>query len=257
MKNTAIQMANQITNHSAKHLTFITLLLLLCLSSTAQAATGTVALGDMQFTQAVGEGGNANHLDEYSIDGDYTNSLNQWIPDGSSEATIIWTWDAFTAPTLDPDERVIYTYTVKIHTGTDYHWTFSNYTLRNYSLALGDPDSSDFTVIKDYESVTNTLASSTISVNANGLIQTTEPSGVNNIDTHTLVFTSITLANQLRLIAPEETGGWGSYPFNEDIFTLNEIIGSIDADVVPEPSTYALILGLMVLGFVALKRRRK
>lgn len=255
MNNSTKQITKQIT----KHLTFITLsLLLVCLTSNAQAATGTVALGDMNFTEA--DAGISGYPDT-TIDGEERpggSTTSRWGRDSSAENTITWTWDAFTAPTLEVGERVNYTYTFKIHTGSTHSsLLFTNILLRNYRLALGDPNSSNFTIITDYDSVSNTLAESDISVdeNNNGLIQTTEPSTTMNIDRHTIVFTSSTLANQLRLIAPEGSAGWGS---PNGSFAIREIEGSLNANVsqIPEPSTYALILGLGTLGFVVLKRRR-
>ena len=227
--------------------------LVLCFTSIAQAATGSVALGNLQFTNAT-----ASHSDSdkntpasQTIDGiDAEVVVNGWsIGSRTVSDTITWSWQAQSAPILSQGESVShYTYTINLSCGLTLN---NNFLLRSFRLALGDPaNTNTFSTVTDYQSLSNTQGAKghTLFVDANGLINTTQPNPSSDpsntiwLDTYTLVFNSSTLTNQLRLITTAGQAGWVG-----GNFLLREITGDVTATVVPEPSTYALILGLFAL----------
>ena len=195
----------------------------------------------------------------------------------TTRETIDWTWQAHSEPSLLAGESFShYTYTINLYSGfydnvQNNPYPDQNWLMRAISLALGDPNSDNFTTITDYQSLSNTQEASaaghTLSVDANGLITTTEANAFNVIDTHTLVFRSTKLSNQLRLVFPDPSqGGWDEpgdgwsgrtdHPdYHPGYAYLREITGEMSAIIIPEPSTYALILGLLALG-LAFKRRK-
>ena len=245
---------------------FLTLVsLLLGLTSYTHATTRAVSLGNMEFTNA----DSTNSLkigDGLTIDGKEDSDDNGWGLDTEKLASgepqhITWTWEAFSAPPLAQGERIgHYTYTINLHNGTDF--LNLNWLLKSYSLALGDPphNSDNFTTITDYQSFSNTQEAQdhdhTMSIDANGLITTTKANITGIADIHTLVFRSTSLSNQIRLVLHDPVeAGWDENFSPKGSFLLREITGSVTANVIPEPSTYALIMGLLALGF-AFKRRK-
>ena len=227
--------------------------LLFCFTSIAQAATSSVvALGDLQFTDATATHSNRSTEDYKTIDGigvgDNFKGVNGWAPNTDVSRNITWTWQAQSAPSLSQGESVLhYTYNIKLHCGYLRWDGTGNYKnlLRSFRLALGDSNANTFSAITNYESVSNTQGANghTISVDANGLVNITEPNVGNILDVYTLSFRSPKLTNQLRLITTAGQAGWDSL----NSFLLREITGDATATVVPEPSTYALILGLSAL----------
>ena len=93
-----------------------------------------------------------------------------------------------------------------------------------------------FTVITDYESVSNALATVQYSVDENGLIQTAGliDNTIGNVDA--TLSLSVTAANQCEINHHGQgTCGWG----REMVLISREITKGVDANVVvPEP-TYA------------------
>ena len=217
--------------------------LLFCFTSITQAATGNVALGDLQFTDATATHSNRSTEDYYTIDGvgvGFYKGVNGWSPNTDVSQNITWTWTALSPPTLLPGESVShYTYNIKLHMGYLRWDGTGNYKdlLRSFSLALGDPaNANTFSAITDYQSVSNTLGAvygHTISVDANGLITTTEPHIGNLLDVYTLSFRSPILTNQLRLITTAGEAGWSGL----NSFILREIIGDVTATVVVPTKT--------------------
>ena len=247
---------------------------LLCLTSVTQAAVGIVPLGDLQFTNAVASTDTSfDTSSRFTIDGLLRSYDRSWTSNSTtSNETIDWTWQANSEPSLLAGESVShYTYTINLYAGfsddqSNPHRD-QNWLIRAISLALGDPNSDNFTTITDYQSLSNTQVAQdhdhTISVDSNGLITTTEPNAIIFTDTYTVVFNSPTLVNSLRFTAENRPFVWNGTGYdgqnpgwsNAGKFALTEITGSATADVVPEPSAYALILGLIALGF-AFKRRK-
>lgn len=177
--------------------------------------------------------------------------LNGWgIADETDMSHMIqWTWqnDPIPQPTLAPGQSVAY-YTYTLHLNFGYG---NQHSLRTYSLLANDhPDNNDLLVVKDYQSVSN-KESNTISVDTtHGIITTTRPSVIGHLDTHTLVFR--TRSNQLidhLAISLQATPGWG----DNGNFILSEITGSLSAEIVPEPATYALLLGCITAFGIALR----
>lgn len=244
---------------------FLTLIsLLLGFTSIMQAATGTIALGDMEFFKSSATVN--NFLTGSTTDGNTEKNSSGWQIyeaqrlSGESQ-NITWSWLPHSVPTLAQGESIShYTYTVNLHNGLS--GTNVNFLLKSYSLALGDPPftSDNFTTITDYQSFSNTQEAQdhdhTLSVDPNGLITTTKANITGIADIHTFVFQSTSLSNQIRLVIHDPVeAGWDEWFSPAGSFLFREITGSVTANVVPEPSTYALIMGLLALSF-AFKRRK-
>ena len=163
---------------------------------------------------------------------------------------IQWTWqnDPIPQPTLAPGQSVdYYTYTINLYMSYD-----SQHSLRKYSLSIKDLDTNQFSTIQNYESVSN-ANDNTISVDANGLITADQPEAGADLDIHTLVFKSNKVTNSIILTTLARGGGWGT---NAN-FVLSEVEGSVSAEVVPEPSDFALLLGLFSILYIRYKKRFK
>ena len=91
-----------------------------------------------------------------------------------------------------------------------------------------------------------------MSANDNGFISCTEPDDANDPQiVHSMVFSVESHITHLRLntlVRP----GWST----NQHFKISEIEGSASAEVVPEPSTYALIAGLASFAWIIARRRK-
>ena len=183
--------------------------------------------------------------------------FNGWsyTPD-SNPHYISWTWQDSPTPPLAENQRVdYYTYSISLHNG----WT-ERHSFREYTLSVrNSDDANDFNVVTNYESVTN-RQSNTISVdNKRGTVTTTQPPGNSGIfDIHTLTFRSDTVIDSI-VITFAPIPGWGYGNEIGENFVLSEIKGTVTAEVseVPEPSTYALLLGFISFVVIAFKKRIK
>ena len=172
---------------------YLTLIsLLLSLISNMQAATRTEVLGDMVFFEVVATSNPT--ITGSTVDGNITSNASGWglAPEdqlaGSDSQNITWSWQPHSAPTLSQGESINhYTYTINLHNGI--RTTNVDFLLKSYSLALGDPNSDNFTTITDYQSLSNTQEAAanghTLSADANGLINTTKANVIGLADIHT------------------------------------------------------------------------
>ena len=195
---------------------------------------------------------------QQTVDGNFGGEriFNGWsyIPD-SDPHSITWTWQDSPTPTLAENQRVdYYTYSISLHNG----WT-ERHNFREYTLSAGNSDDTNgLNLVTNYESVTN-RQSNTISVDSNGTVTTTQPPGDSGIfDIQTLTFRSDTVVDSI-MITFAPVPGWGYGNEFGEFFVLSEITGTVTAEVseVPEPSTYALLLGFISFVVVAFKKRIK
>lgn len=229
--------------------TLACLTLSLSLSQVA-SAVGIIDLGSLSFTSAAASFEQISTSAAATIDGiiPEKGQFNGWGVGGStaSENTITWAF-SHTTPTLAQGERVgFYTYTI------DLHHAFNNFhTLKTYRLSIKDAGADTFSTITDYESVSITGTTS-ISVDANGLITSGTPATSNDEDLHihSIVFKSNRVLNDLALT---EIEGWTG----TENFILSEVEGSVSAHVVPEPSNYALLLGCVAFIALALRKHKQ
>ncbi|PDH27316.1 MAG: hypothetical protein CNB76_00375 [Puniceicoccaceae bacterium MED-G32] len=85
-----------------------------------------------------------------------------------------------------------------------------------------------------------------------GMITTTDPESTPpSIVIHTLVFKGNTPLEFLRLNTILNSG------WTDGSLVLNEVTGIVSAEIVPEPSTYALLAGIVAFAFIAKRKRTK
>lgn len=239
----------------ASHALMFAACFIACLSMSSVASAITVNLGNLDFVATTATFTQTGFSELQTIDGTIgtTGSLNGWAIGGSGgggaafNQSITWIWNPHNRPTLAQDEKVnFFTYTIDLYMGYD-----KDHSLRQYHVNVRDVDSTTYSTITNYESVSNT-EDNTISVDENGVINAEQPKADAGLDIHTLVFKSSKRAHSIILTTHANKGGWGT----SNNFVLSEIEGSVTAEVVPEPSTYALLLGCITFfGGLALKKR--
>lgn len=161
-------------------------------------------------------------------------------------ATLTWDVDPFSRLSLNPDQQVdYYTYTITLHSGLG-----SEYNLNSFSFSYSNGTSN--TTVTSFNSLTSNNEG-TISSDTNGLV-TASASGV--LAAHTVSFNVNSDIKSITLNTPADSAGQHSIRGN---WVLSEITGTVTAEVsqVPEPSTYALLLGFISFVVIAFKKRIK
>lgn len=220
------------------------LLTFLCINHTIQAQT--VISNPLVFENAVAsytyspEQGPGATID--GILGQRATRSGWYVPNTNSERPTI-SWDLTDhAPTLTPDQTVdFYTYTIELHIGYTEKYSFKEYSL----LANNN-------LITDYTDLTANFNNITL-FNNGGTITSSDPETFGSGDiyasfSHT--FTSESIVSTLQLNVDQ---GWW---WNNGTILLSEITGTGSATVVPEPSTYALLIGLFAFVFITYRKAR-
>ena len=136
-------------------------------------------------------------------------------------------------------------FTIQVYTGQGPSDQFEE--INSFYIQKSN-DGQSFSDITSFDSLTTT--GPTISSDASGLI--TSPDVVafetQTPIVHSITFTADHSENYFRLVAPAGA-------VSETIFIINEVQTSAFAVPVPEPSTYALIFGLIAVGLITRKQR--
>ena len=171
-----------------------------------------------------------------------------WGVQNNFEEYLQWSFNPYQNIEIDPellDEGI--QFTLDIYSGYNANNAVWG-DIHTFSLYAANENGNFFRVL-DYESLTTTVAS--ITSDENGLITATDsPLGVQAV--HSIVFNMPNTVRNLRLVVPATTD-----PGNPETFLINEIITSAETTLaVPEPSTYALFLGLIFMTLHLLQRKK-
>jgi hypothetical protein len=143
-------------------------------------------------------------------------------------------------PVLKPNEQ--YLYKIVLSWSTDWQND-----LQPYQLSTRTATDKSFSLATNFESLT-TNSGNTLSFNDAGVIESTQPNMFSSNNGHTLHLAIDDPIESLKLTALAQ--GWENEPF-----ILTECNGIVEVMTVPEPSTYALLLGLVACVAIAYKKR--
>ena len=161
------------------------------------------------------------------------------------------------ALTLKPEESIdYYSFTTKIY----YNWTNTSST-NGFTLSYSADDETTFTKIIDYVRAETENSPTTLSYNTNGDVTATEPTDNPQSGTPLIVHvvqykipTSI-LGTMTHLRYNLEAGaGWGTF---DPSVRISEFESTLNAEIIPESSTYALLAGIIAFAFIAKRKRTK
>ncbi|MDA0848381.1 MAG: hypothetical protein O2827_01335 [Verrucomicrobia bacterium] len=178
---------------------------------------------------------------EATVDGFFDTGWSSTVPGASI------TWDIDIGPnqilpTLDPNQYYVY----KIYLGWTNNWRND---LQSYQLSTRTASDTSFSLATNFESlISSATAGNTLSLDDNGVIDSTQPSIFSSNNRHTLHLAIDDPIESLKLTALAQ--GWESQPF-----ILTECNGIVQVMTVPEPSAYALLLGLVTCVAIAYKKR--
>ena len=150
--------------------------------------------------------------------------------------------------TLNPGQSIdYYTFNISLY----YSWR-EDHAASAFTLSSSN-DGINFVQITDILSASTNNANTELTFDSLGNFTATEPPEDAPLEVHNVEFNVATDITHLRFnIGPN--AGWSD--FNPNV-TLSEFTGIASAEVVPEPSTYALIAGLTCFAWVfALRRKR-
>jgi hypothetical protein len=182
-----------------------------------------------------------NSAEGYSAEATVDGLSNTGWSSAVSGASITWDIDIspnHILPALENNQRYVY----EINLSWTSNWRND---LHSYQLSTQTASNTAFSVVTDYESLTST-GGNTLSFN--NIITSTQPRPSSRNNVHTLRLAIDEPLESLRLNAL--TQGWENQPF-----ILAEVSGIAEVMTVPEPSTYALLLGLVACMAVAYKKR--
>ena len=220
-------------NHFFKLLTLIVITQLASVCASAQVYT-TVTFNSPTATSST-EG----YSPEATVDG----LLNTGWSSARSGASITWDIDIGPnqiLPALENNQHYVYSIILS--------WTGNwRNDLQSYQLSTQTATDTAFSLATNFESLT-TSGGNTLSFDDAGIITSTQPSPFSGNNGHTLRLAIDEPIESLRLTAL--TQGWETQPF-----ILTEASGIVHVMTVPEPSTYALLLGLVACVAVAYKKR--
>lgn len=162
---------------------------------------------------------------------------------GGEAAVVTWDVNPLSRLTLESGQIVDkYIYSITLHSGLS-----SNYNLNKFSFSYSDGTTK--TNITSFSNL-STNTGGTISPDANGLVTAEES---NAMAQHTVTFD---VSSDIKSITLNIPTGAGQNATDNDNWVLSEVTGTVSAEVVPEPSTYALIAGLIAFTCVAYRKKR-
>lgn len=157
---------------------------------------------------------------------------------------------------LKPTESVdYYSFTTRIY----YNWT-NTCSAKGFTLSYSTDDGTTFTKITDYIHAKAENSPTTLSYNTNGDITATKPKDNPRSGTPLIVHVvqykipESILGTMTHLRYNLKAGaGWGT--LNPHV-RISEFDSTLNAEIIPEPSTYAWLLGFISFVFIAFKKRK-
>lgn len=225
----------------------LALMILLFISVLGIQSTYAVqqSLGNMVPTNITGNpDGGSDWNFSLAFDGQIGTSQGYSV--SGDAATLTWDVNPFSRLSLNPDQQVdYYTYSITLHSGSSY-----DYNLNRFSFSYSNGTSN--TTVTNYNSLSSNQGS--ISANSTNGLVSAAASGL--LAAHTVSFNVNSDIKSITLNTPADSAGQNSIRGN---WVLSEVTGTVTAEVsqIPEPSTYALLLGFISFVLVAFKKRIK
>ena len=226
----------------------LALMILLFISVLGIQSTYAVqqSLGNMVPTNITGNpDGGSDWNFSLAFDGQIGTSQGYSV--SGDAATLTWDVNPFSRLSLNPDQQVdYYTYSITLHSGLSY-----DYNLNRFSFSYSNGTSN--TTVTNYNSLSSNHGG-TIFFDSNNDHVVASASDV--LAAHTVSFNVNSDIKSITLNTPSDSAGQNPIRGN---WVLSEVTGTVTAEVsqVPEPSTYALLLGFISFVLVAFKKRIK
>ena len=229
------------------------LLLVLGLFVTTNSSAQSIDLGTLSASniQASSEASLEYRATEV-FNGETFIANDGWIAETDVVQSLSWDFNPYANTQVNTEDFDLIQFSLTIYTG------FSVIDdLNSFSLRVAGADEAFSSAVTNFDSLssvqnyffenTKTLA---ISSDASGLITAENPTQETlNQTVHSIVFLAPHTTRRIQLVTPIDEDGFPS------IYLINEIETS--AVAVPEPSTYALVLGVSILGLSIYFRKKR
>lgn len=226
-------------------------LIILPLISLSSLFGQTIDLGTLSASNINAFRVSADMPPEEAFNGISTGESEGWLASSTSPQTLSWDINPFQNTQIDTSAYNQVQFTLRIYTGIGVFENSDFGELQNFYLRVADANDDFDTVVTSYDSLSTLQVSDStalsISSDSSGLITSANSDGQ---ALHTIVFTA---AHTTRRIQLESTSDATTDP--AILYSIEEIETSAVAIPVPEPSTFALLLGASVIGFGILLRK--
>ena len=256
---------NQLSKLFTLHTSFVKSahLVLLCLVSILGISHSLSAyvnsLGDIRFSDPINPNQESGVPIDSVIDGALGSNFGFSLKPNIDQATYLQLRIAeLPNLNLQTGESVAY-YSLR----TSIHYSHVDHAARTFTLSYSTDDAVSFTKISDYTSAENVRGSSSISYDSDGVVTaSTQPTAGPNqfldfLESHVVTFkipaNVVPSITHLRYNLPANAG-WNTGA--DANIAISEFSSRLDAEIVPEPSTYALLAGFISFVFIAFKKRK-
>lgn len=226
-------------------------LIILPLISLSSLFGQTIDLGTLSANNIQGFSPSPQMPPEEAFNGISTGESEGWLASSTSPQTLSWDINPFQNTQIDTNAYNQVQFTLRIYTGIGVFENPDFGDLQNFYLSVADANNDFDSFVTSYDRLSSLQISDSsalaISSDSSGLITSANSDGQ---ALHTIVFTA---AHTTRRIQLQSTSDATTDP--AILFSIEEIDTSALAIPVPEPSTYALLLGASLLALRIIRKR--
>lgn len=134
------------------------------------------------------------------------------------------------------------------NTSVYYSWN-EYHSAKLFTMSCSTDGGATFTKITDYLSASTSDATSDLTYDTEGNLSSGQPADDAPLETHTFEYKVPTAITHLRYNLGPNAGHFSNV-------VISEVTSTVSAEVIPEPSSYALIAGLIAFACIAYRRKR-